>query len=87
MPGGRLGIVALGALCVTGLLATPTTGVDALRTFFATTSTTTMVPATTTTIPAPVGVNPFTVPLEASYLENRVNLVTAAVYDARSGKS
>ena len=112
MLGGRLGIVALGALCATGLLATPTSGVDTASassaatsttttttlsqtttttvpttTTLLTTTTTTTVPATTTTIPASIGVNPFTVPLVASYLKNRENLVTAAVYDARSGKS
>jgi hypothetical protein len=32
-------------------------------------------------------VNPFTVRAVAAYLKNRTNLVTAAVYDVRSGRT
>jgi beta-lactamase class A len=44
-----------------------------------------MVPTTTTT--QLLSVNPFTVKAVAAYLKNRTNLVTAAVYDVRSGKT
>jgi hypothetical protein len=52
-----------------------------------TTTTTTLVTSTTTTTIAPRDVNPFTVRQVAGYLKKRSNLVTAAVYDVRSGQT
>ncbi|MGC1419975.1 MAG: serine hydrolase [Acidimicrobiales bacterium] len=95
----RIGILALGASCVAGVVATlswgveiagtsPTTTTSVIATTTTVTSTTSSTTtSTTTTIPTPVGQNPFTVPAVALYLKNRKNLVTAAVYDVDSGRT
>jgi hypothetical protein len=49
------------------------------------TTTTTTTTATTTTSPRHSGDNPFSAPAMAGYLKHRTNVVTAAVYDVKSG--
>ena len=49
------------------------------------TSSTTSTTTTTTTVPLHNPDNPFTSPVLAAYLRNRTNVVTAAVYDVKSG--
>ena len=64
---------------------TTTTTTMTTSTTSSTTTTTTSVPTTTTT--EPQSVNPFMVHAVVAYLKNRTNLVTAAVYDVRSGRT
>jgi hypothetical protein len=88
----RFTIFSFGAGILLWLLAIPASASDSPRDSTTTTSTTTSTTTTTITVPTttttqPLSVNPFTVHGVAAYLKNRTNLVTAALYDVRSGET
>lgn len=79
-------------VCLTGALPAEAanggpSSTSTTSTSITSTTTTTTTLATTTTTSPPAGVNPFTVRQVAGYLKKRSNLVTAAVYDVRSGQT
>jgi hypothetical protein len=80
-----IAIVSLSTAVPAGAANGPPSSTSTTSTTSTTTTTTTL--ATTTTTTPSAGVNPFTVRLVAGYLKKRSNLVTAAVYDVRSGQT
>jgi hypothetical protein len=97
MTGSVLGVCVLFALVATTAVAighastTTTTSTTSTTTNSSTSSTSTSTTTTTTTLSTstspPDEKDPFNVPSVASYLEHRTNVVTAAVYDVRSGRT
>jgi hypothetical protein len=78
-------VLTLGVLVATSNVAGSTGGGPVSTIVSTSTTTTTTSPVTTTTIPTHNPDNPFTSRVLAAYLRDRTNVVTAAVYDVKSG--